>query len=203
MADTGVLGGLGGLGISAATGNYLGAGIQLAGLATSVFGGLSAASKAKEAYGVQSQITGLENQANDVREQAMYLSSRRQQMEILRTSQRARAQAVQAATSQGASMGSGLQGGLAQVQDQSLFNLSGVNQNLELGASMFGINRQISGKKLELSKIQGDMATDQGIASIGSSIMKSGDPLSRLLQGTGFSSSSRETTGLNGLNAIS
>lgn len=195
---------LGGIGVSAATGNYLGAGVQLAGLATSVFGGMAAASKAKDAYNVQSQISGLENQGNDVREQAMHLSARRQQMEILRTSQRARAQAVQAATSQGASFGSGLQGGLAQVSGQSSFNLAGVNQNLELGADMFGINRQISSKKLELSKIQGDMATDQGISALGGSIMKSGDPLSRLLQGTGFSfGSTRETIGLDGRNAIS
>lgn len=193
-----------GLGVSAATGNVIGAGVQGIGLATSIFGGISQSQHASEAYGIQANISGLENKVNDQREIAMHLSARRQQMEVLRSNQRARAQGLNAAVSQGANFGTGYLGGQAQIKDQGAFNLAGINQNLEIGQNIFGLNRQISDQKLALSNVQSSMSTDQGISSLGGSIMRSGDPLSRLLQGFGGGSGiSRETMGLNGLNAIS
>lgn len=181
----GIYDSLAGVGVSAATGNYIGAAVQGIGLATSIFGGMSASAHAKEAYNIQSTIAGYESQVEDQRHTAMQLAGRRQQMEILRNNQRARAMSTQAAVTQGASLGSGYAGGQAQVQDQSLFNLAGVNQNLEIGDKIFGLNKQISQQKLALSKVQGQMATDQGVSSFGGSLMKAGDPLSRLLQGFG------------------
>lgn len=181
----GIFDSLAGVGVSAATGNYVGAAVQGVGLALSIFGGASAASHAKEAYGIQANITGLENQVEDQRHTAMQLAGRRQQMDILRNNQRARALSTQAAVTQGASLGSGYAGGQAQVQDQSLFNLAGVNQNMSIAENIFGFNKQISQQKLALSKVQSESATDQGISSLGGSLMKAGDPLSRLLQGYG------------------
>lgn len=148
------------------------AGIGAAGLALQLFGGMAASQKAHEAFGIQTQITGLERQANNQRQTAMELSARRQTLELYRTSQRARALAVNNATNQGASYGnsSGLPGGLAQVADQTMFNVQGVNQNLELGRNMFGIDDKISQQKLALSGVQSSMATDQGISNLGGSI---------------------------------
>lgn len=148
------------------------AGIGAAGLALQLYGGISASQKAHQAYGIQTQIAGLEHQANDQRRQAMELSARRQTLELYRTSQRARALAVNNATNQGASYGnsSGLPGGLAQVVDQTMFNVQGVNQNLEIGRNMFGIDDKISQQKLALSGVQSSMMTDQGLSTLGGSI---------------------------------
>lgn len=159
-------------------------GIAAVGLGLQVFGGASAASKAHEAYGIQQKITGLEGQVNEQRRTAMELSARRQSMEIFRNNQRARSLAVNNATNQGASYGnsSGLPGGLAQVADQSMFNLQGVNQNLELGRNIFGLDGQISQQKLALTGVQGEMATDQGIAQLGSSITGSAGTLGKIGQ---------------------
>lgn len=159
-------------------------GISAVGLGLQLFGGASAASKAHEAYGIQQNITGLEGQANEQRRTAMELSARRQSMEIFRNQQRARALGINNATNQGASYGnsSGLPGGLAQVADQSMFNLQGVNQNLEIGRNMFGIDSQISQQKLALSGVQGQMATDQGIAQLGGSIAGSAKTLGSIGQ---------------------
>lgn len=159
-------------------------GIAAVGLGIQLAGGASAASKAHEAYGIQSNITGLEGQANDQRRTAMELSARRQGMEIFRNNQRARALAINNATNQGASYGnsSGLPGGLAQVADQSMFNLQGVNQNLELGRNIFGIDDQISKQKLALSGVQGSMATSQGIGQLGGSIASNAGTLGKIGQ---------------------
>lgn len=154
-------------------------GIAAVGLGLQAFGGFSAASKAKEAYGIQSKISGLEGQVNQQRQTAMELSARRQSMEIFRNNQRARAMAINNATNQGASYGnsSGLPGGLAQVDSQSTFNLQGVNQNLEIGRNIFGLDDQISRQKLALSSVQSQMSNYQAIGQLGGSITKSAGTL--------------------------
>lgn len=159
-------------------------GISAVGLGLQAFGSFSAAGKAKEAYGIQSQITNIEGQVNQQRQTAMELSARRQSMEIFRNNQRARAMAVNNATNQGASYGnsSGLPGGEAQVQNQSTFNLQGVNQNLQIGENIFGLDDQISKQKLALSQVQSQQATDQSIGQLGGGILKSAGTLGNIGQ---------------------
>lgn len=77
-----------------------------------------------------------------------------------------------AAVNQGAQFGSGIQGGQAQATDQGLFNSAGINQNLEIGRNIFGLNDQISGQKSLMSQSQSAQATDQGIASLGGAVVK-------------------------------
>lgn len=153
---------------------------QVVGLGMSLFGGISAASDAKQAANIQSNIAGLEGGLETQRHTAMELSANRQSLEILRSNQRARSTAINNATNQNAQFGSGLQGGLAQVTDQGLFNLAGVNQNLQIGDAMFGINQQITTQKQQLAQVQGQAATDQGIASIGGALTKAGPTIGSL-----------------------
>lgn len=159
-------------------------GIAAVGLGLQAFGGFSAASKAKEAYGIQSQISGLEGQVNSQRQTAMELSARRQSMEVFRNNQRARSMAINNATNQGASYGnsSGLAGGLDQVNSQSTFNLQGINQNLDIGRNIFGLDDQISKQKLALSGVQSSMMTDQAIGQLGGSITKNAGTLGSISQ---------------------
>src|SRR5258705_10477183 len=109
MADSD-LGAAAGIGVSAATGNWIGAGIAAVGLGMSLFGGASQASAAKEyaqkSYAVQQQISTNENLVNDQREQAMQLNARRNTLEQFRNTQRMAARATAAATFQGAQFGS-------------------------------------------------------------------------------------------------
>jgi len=153
---------------------------QVVGLGLSIFGGASSASDAKHAAQIQSNIAGLEGGLEDQRHTAMELAARRNSLEVLRANQRARSTAINNATNQGAQFGSGLQGGLAQVTDQGTFNLAGVNQNLEIGEAMFGINKQITGQKQQLAQVQGQQSTDQGLASFGGSVMRAGPTIGNL-----------------------
>lgn len=170
------------------------AGIAIVGLGMSIFGGMSGANEAqhqaelgRQASGINQLIAGDEQQINDQRRQQMELDSRRQQMEIFRNAQRARATGTAAAINQGAAQGSGLQGGLGQIQGQEGTNLLGIGQNLQIGENIFGFNNDISGKKRQLAGIQGQMGTSQGNqasdaawASLGGSLMKAGPTIGGL-----------------------
>jgi hypothetical protein len=160
-------------------------GIGAIGLGLQIYGGMEASHKADEAYDVQKDISRQEGLVNDQRQQAMELDSRRRNMEIFRKTQQAQAMATAAAINQGAQFGSGLQGGLAEVSNQGYFNSQGVNNNLEIGENIFGINRDISANKLKLSGIQTSMANDQGIAALGGSIFKGAGTFGNLAQGMG------------------
>lgn len=161
------------------------AGLGVVGLGMQLYGSLSGSSDARRASEINQQIAGDEGQINEQKRKAMELSGRRQQLEVMRNNQRLRAQATNAATNQGAQFGSGLAGGLAQIQDQSFFNLQGINQNLEVGRNIFGINQDISQKKQQLASIQGDMMTDQAIGSLGGALMKMGPTIGGLAKDTG------------------
>src|SRR6266576_3109238 len=131
-------------------------GLSVVGFGLQAFGAFGAASKAREAAQINMGIAADEQQINAQKQQAMQLSARRMQLENLRNNQRLRAQATNAATNQGAQFGSGLPGGLSQIQGQSAFNMQGVNQNLEIGQNIFGITSDISQKKMQLANVQGE-----------------------------------------------
>lgn len=183
-------GDLAGVGFNLGTGNLLGAGVSAVGLGMSIFGGLEQSHIAKEQAGVSADIAKQEQGINDQKQQAMELAGRRQQLEIIRNNQRARALAENNATNQGAQFGSGLQGGLAQVADQSLFNLVGVNSALETGRNIAGYNNTISQDKIRMAQLGGDAASAAGFASLGGSILKAGPMVGALSGGFGSRSSS-------------
>lgn len=194
MSDS-PLGSLIGAGISGLTGNPIGAVASLVGLGASLFGGAGQAGVAKEEAGISAANAGLERDVNDQRRQAMVLTARRQQMENFRNTQRARAQGLNAAVNQGASMGSGLQGGQAQAADMGMTNSVGINQNLGIGENIFNLDNQISGNKIKLASLGGLSATYQGVSSLGGSLSKAAGPLGSMFPGGSSSSSSGDYSG--------
>lgn len=167
-------------GVSAATGNYVGAAISAIGFGASLFGGMEQSNIAKQQAQVSGDIAKQEQGINDAKQQAMEINGRRQQLEIVRNTQRARALAENNATNQGAQFGSGLQGGLGQIADQGLFNLQGVNDALQTGRQINTFNTAISGDKIKLASLGGDAASAAGLTSLGGSLMKAGPMLGSL-----------------------
>lgn len=160
-------------------------GLAVIGLGMQLFGGISGSQDAARAHAVQQQIAGQESILNDQKRQAMELNNRRSQLENVRNTQRARAMGLNAAVNQGAQFGSGIAGGQAQAQDQGNYNALGMNQSLQFGRTAFDINGRITGLKSELSSVQTDQATDQGIMSMGGSILGSSKTLGNISQGFG------------------
>ena len=161
--------------------------IGAVGLGMQIFGGMGQASASKEAAKISQDEARQEQGINDQKQQAMELSGRRQQMEIIRTNQRARAQALETGVNQGAQFGSGLQGGLAEVTDQSLFNLVGVNSALETGRNINQYNNNITQDKYAMAKAQSSSAQSAGYASLGGALLKAGPIIGQISQGFGGS----------------
>lgn len=160
-------------------------GIQAVGLGLQIFGGFSQANKSKQASGVNRDIAQQEQAINAAKARQMELEGRRTQVENIRNSQRARAMATQAATTQGAQFGTGLQGGLAQVQDKMAWNMLGVDQALATGREINSYNDKISQDKMRLADIGADAATGAGWSSLGGALLKSGSIFGQVSQGFG------------------
>lgn len=158
----------------------IGAGIV--GLGMQLFGGFGASGDAKKIAELNQQIASDERDVNEQKRFQMELSSRRQQLEIMRNTQRLRAQATAAAVNQGANLGSGLQGGLAQITDQGLFGGVGVNQNLEIGRNIFSLNDSISDKKSQISTLQGEQASNSAMMSLGGALVNNAGTIGRIGQ---------------------
>lgn len=183
--DSSEVSGAVGIGVSAATGNWIGAAIGAIGLGAQIFGGVDAASVAKQQSEVSQDQARQEQGINDAKQQAMETSGRRMQLENIRNNQRARAMAENSAVNQGAQFGSGLQGGLAQINDNSLFNMAGVNDALATGRTINSYNQAISADKIKAAGLSGQAATDAGIASVGGALMKAGPIVGQFSQGFG------------------
>ena len=154
-------------------------GLQAVGMGMKLYGAFSGASDsskyAEEMNRQEQQKFGLEKAVNQQRQQAMELSGRRQQLEIFRNTQRARAMGLNASVNQGAQFGSGMPGGQASAQNQGFFNAAGVNRNLEVGRNIFGLDSQITDINATESTLkanyQSSQAKSQAWSSLGGSIM--------------------------------
>ena len=111
------------------------------------------------AYGQFTQAKASER-AEKLRKRQMNLDAMRKKRELIREGVMARAQAVSAATAQGAGEGSGLAGGVAQVTGQVNRNVLATGQDQQLGNRMFKANQKYA---------QGGMisAVGSGISSVG------------------------------------
>lgn len=160
------------------------------GLGMQIFGGIGQAKASHEAAQISQDQARHEQSINDIKQQQMEMEGRRTQLENVRNNQRARAMAENASVNQGAQFGSGIQGGLGQINDQSLFNMSGVNSALQFGRDINTQNQAISQDKIRLAGVQGSAATSAGIASLGGAVMKAGPFVGQLSRGFGSSGGS-------------
>ncbi len=165
--------------------NPISIGLGLAGLGLSLFGGVKQADVAKQTAQVSMGIAADEQQVQVQKQQQMELEANRAQLQNFRNVQQAQARSLAGATSQGAQFGSGLQGGLASAADQGGVNALGINQNLEIGRNIFGIDTDISGKRIQLAQLGGQAATDQGLQSLGGALLKAGPIIGAFAQNQG------------------
>ena len=162
-------------------------GIAAVGVGMQIYGSYKQYENAKEVAAVSQDVARQEQAINNAKMRQMELEGRRTQLQNVRNAQRARAQAVQAATTQGAQFGSGLQGGLAQIQDQMGWNMLGVDQALATGREINTYNNNISNDKQRLASLGADAAEAQGYSSLGGALIKSGPIVGQISQGFGGS----------------
>jgi len=155
------------------------------GLGFQAFGMFSSQSSAKEYNEAQTKEIALEQQRNALQYKAMVLKARRDNIQILRQTQQARAAGLVAATSQGAQFSSSAAAGQGQASAQGAWNSLGIAQNLEIGKDIFSVDSQISQSKIQMANAQMGMQEGQAFSSFGSSLMGSATPFGRLFSGFG------------------
>jgi len=156
--------------------------------------GIQAQGAQQEAAGAQVQVqgAGLQNQAtkaitqlqfaNEAQNQtAMELDARRQELQIVRHQQVARATALATGvgqTGQSARGSSAIAGGYGQISGESTTNMLGVQQNLDIGRAIFGNNAGISQQQLNyaaggdvINQGQGMIAEGQGTIARGAGVI--------------------------------
>lgn len=111
-------------------------------------------SVSQQSQAINRMITQLSQQVEGQRKIAMEVDARRKNLEIIRNQQRARAIAQTTAVAQGGRNSSGLQGAYGQISGQTAFNEAGVNQNLQIGRSIFDLNAQITDQKIAGSRLE-------------------------------------------------
>lgn len=161
----------------------------LLGLGTQLVGSVLSYQAATRQNELQRQDIGLQQKVEEQRRQAMELDANRKSMEVFRNNQRARSMGLQAATSQGAQFGSGLQGAYGQTRGQSGVNELGIAQNLTIGENIFDINSQRSSVKLNMAENQQDAQFGAALTGLGGSLFGASKSLNNL----GFSGPSNST----------
>lgn len=154
-------------------------GLEAVGLGAQLFGGFSGASVARQTAQVSANVAQQEQGIQQQKLLQVQMEARRSTMQNFRNIQRARAESTAAAVSGGQSVGvgmqtSGYQGGEASATNQGLFNQTGINNSLQIAQNIFGYTSQINADKMQLAQLGGQAATDQGIASLGGSLLKAG-----------------------------
>jgi hypothetical protein len=152
----------------------IGAGLGIVGLGIQAFEGYQQANTSRQIAQTSEGIAQDEQQINQQKMLQQQLESRRSSLQNMRNAQRLRAQATAASVNQGANKGSGLNAGLAGITDEELFNQQGLNQAGQISNAIFGINNDISSKKIQIAGLQGNQAEEQGFASLGGGLLKGG-----------------------------
>jgi hypothetical protein len=158
--------------------NPLSIGIGIAGFGASLYGGLAGAKVAGQETQVSENIAQNEQAINQQKNQQMQLQASRAQLQNFRNAQRLRAQATAASVQGGSQYGSGLGGGYGGISGQAGTNSLGINQNEQIGQNIFGLQNNISADKMQMAKLQGYAAEDQGISSLGGALTKAAPTLS-------------------------
>jgi len=150
------------------------AGAAAVGVGLEIYGGIEAMGAQKNISKISMEEMGVEKQQNEVRRQAMEMSAHRQMLQQVRNTQKARSQALETGSAQGAQFGSGLAGAYGSIGGQGSANIAELSSGLQFGEKQFDLTAQLDDLKMSMAKAQGQLATAQGISSIGSGIAGAG-----------------------------
>lgn len=118
---------------------------------------------ANQSYGINNSTIQAQQQIEAQKAQAMELDARRQQLETIRNQQRNRALALATGVASGGSVtnNSALQGAYGQASGQTGVNLLGIQQNLQIGRDIYGLNQNISNNQIAMNDLQRSYALQQ------------------------------------------
>ena len=150
-----------------------GIGLGVAGAATSISG-------ASEANQAQQAILAAEAKAEKVRQEAMLNDADRRRRQMIRQGIIQRSQALSTATNQGANESSALPGAFGQIQGNTSFAVSGVNEQVNFGTQLFKANQELLAAKSQLANAQETSSIGSSISSLGGSLISNAGTIGKL-----------------------
>lgn len=148
--------------------------IAVVGVATAAAGTvMSYQGSQKQAEAVQQQVA-LEQQMEQERKKQMELDAMRRKRELIRRSVAAHSYAVAQTTAQGAGApgSSALGGAEGGISGRTGTDELGINQNLEIGENLFGLNYNLLGTKQQYAEGQTTSSLGSGLYSLGGTILQ-------------------------------
>ena len=165
------------MGITAAVG-AIGVALSATGTVTSMIG-------ASEQGDAQQQMLTIQAQEQKQRQNLFEIEQQRKRVEDLRNAQQATSVGRARAANQGAQFGSGLLGGMAQVQGESNYNILGINQNTQIGENMFSLDQQLTQAKIASAQASTLQSMGGSLSSLGGSMINSMGNIGKLTSGFG------------------
>lgn len=156
--------------------------IAAAGLALTAGGMYAQYQGAKKGNEAQDDALRQQQDIERQRQKQMELEATRRKREMIRQQLTARSQALATATAQGAagSGGSAVPGAYGSISGRTNVNTLGVNQNLEIGQNIFGLNEGILGSYRAAAAAGSTSAFGAGLSSLGGGIMSNAGTLGRI-----------------------
>ena len=124
------------------------------------------------------------------RQNLFEIEQQRKRIEDLRNAQTATSVARSRAVNQGAQFGSGLLGGLEQVQGESNYNLLGIQQNTQIGENLFSLDQQLTQAKINSAQAATTQSIGSSLTSFGGAVVNSMGNIGKLTSGFGSAPSS-------------
>lgn len=150
------------------------------GLALSAAGTATQMMGAKDLAEASNRGTDAQVKAEGLREQAMHLDADRKRREMVRAGIVARGQALSQATGQGAQYGSGIQGAMGAITEQTNYNQLGTSQNEQISSGLFGANRELLAARRSETSAQTLNSIGGGLSTLGGSLAKNTEGINRL-----------------------
>lgn len=127
----------------------------------------------KAALAAQQQALDFQKKIEAERQKQLNLDALRRKREAIRMQVAASAQANATATAQGAAYSSALPGALGGISSRTGVNILGIQQNQDIGNTIFGLNEGLLGSYRAAAEGQSTAALGAGLTSLGGAIMRS------------------------------
>lgn len=165
------------MGVSAVVG-AVGLAASALGVGTSIYG-------AEQQSEAQQQMLAIQQKEQEQRKNLFEIEQQRKRVEDLRQGQIAQSTARANAVSQGAQFGSGLLGGLAEIQGESNYNILGIQQNTQVGENLFSLDQQLTQAKIASAQASTYQQIGSSLTSFGGQAISSMGEIGKLTSGFG------------------
>lgn len=151
-----------------------GAVIGAIGVGTSIFGAITGNDANQEALAAQQH-------AEAIKQQAKAADEERKRRQAIRMGIIQRSQALSRETAQGANESSAASGAAGQINQETGWNVAGVNQAAHFGTALYGANQELLNARMDQSNSDMISSIGKGLTSLGGGLVSNAGTVNNLI----------------------